>query len=481
MDGSPARPRPRRRLLRALLIAAGGVCLAAGVGWLVLLQMYGIRTRAGWIDSERRKLPPLPPTAESRSGPDLYAEAAALVVEPGSQWRAREEWAGAVIHDDTNAIEAHLQGMREIRARNEPALRKLHEAALAARPAGRTGAAGVSAAYRRRQLALRRVARDLAMLAHVDGDDRRALGIVEDLLAFAVDASRGGDWMGLMTGETTVAVASGVGSWVLTNGDVSAERLREHARVVRAIHVRVPPFHVIANTSSRGALGDEAWHMRLSTAELAKERMLLETSEPPDDVYPPPAWLRAKVFVARLSSGSSMQWSEDRRARFVEELATKPLRDVDFAAWERRAEADVAARRDVWAGLQTYSLGRSMSVRYQRQLGSLAGEETIACIEAYRLDHGRLPAALADLVPDYMPELPVDPWTGKPLLYSVSGDANKLYAAGPNKQDDGGVVDNQYLGEPDQVFVPVRLGKWTPPELLELPPPYGDAEAEAPR
>jgi hypothetical protein len=47
---------------------------------------------------------------------------------------------------------------------------------------------------------------------------------------------------------------------------------------------------------------------------------------------------------------------------------------------------------------------------------------------------GALPATLADLVPEFLPAVPLDPWNGKPLLHA--GD--RVWSVGSNGLDDGG-------------------------------------------
>jgi hypothetical protein len=58
----------------------------------------------------------------------------------------------------------------------------------------------------------------------------------------------------------------------------------------------------------------------------------------------------------------------------------------------------------------------------------------------YEADHGRRPAALAELVPAYLPAVPVDPFSpaDRPICYRTDGDAPRLYSVGLNGVDDGG-------------------------------------------
>ena len=57
----------------------------------------------------------------------------------------------------------------------------------------------------------------------------------------------------------------------------------------------------------------------------------------------------------------------------------------------------------------------------------------------YRAVEGEFPATLDALQPGYVDELPVDFYSGKPLLYRRVEGGFILYAVGPNGKDDGGV------------------------------------------
>ena len=67
-------------------------------------------------------------------------------------------------------------------------------------------------------------------------------------------------------------------------------------------------------------------------------------------------------------------------------------------------------------------------------LSSRAG---LAC-RLFKGQTGRYPDRLEELVPALLPELPVDPFTGKPLVYRREGDGFIVYSLGSNQKDDGG-------------------------------------------
>jgi len=61
----------------------------------------------------------------------------------------------------------------------------------------------------------------------------------------------------------------------------------------------------------------------------------------------------------------------------------------------------------------------------------------IAC-RMYKRESGLYPKMLNELRPAYLTEIPLDPFTGKPLFYSITQNGFLVYSLGANKKDDGG-------------------------------------------
>ncbi|HUS34068.1 MAG TPA: hypothetical protein VM680_01830 [Verrucomicrobiae bacterium] len=71
-------------------------------------------------------------------------------------------------------------------------------------------------------------------------------------------------------------------------------------------------------------------------------------------------------------------------------------------------------------------------------------------VERYRHARGALPHKLADLVPEFMPQMPVDPFDGKPLRYIPTETGYRLYSIGDDEMDDGGRVAPKWKKLNDQ-------------------------------
>ena len=63
-------------------------------------------------------------------------------------------------------------------------------------------------------------------------------------------------------------------------------------------------------------------------------------------------------------------------------------------------------------------------------------------LERFRLSRGEYPSALAELVPDFLPEVPRDIYSGQPFRYhQTEAGSFVLYSFGPDRHDDGGKFD----------------------------------------
>ena len=126
---------------------------------------------------------------------------------------------------------------------------------------------------------------------------------------------------------------------------------------------------------------------------------------------------------AEQAHAAQTPWPD--RARVAEEMLranTPPARD----SW----------RRTRWSSYSDDLLRRA--VQPDRLIVDRAALVAVA-IERYRRDHGAsLPPALAELVTEYLPALPMDPFTGAALRYRQTADAYVIYSIGPDGTDDGG-------------------------------------------
>ena len=96
--------------------------------------------------------------------------------------------------------------------------------------------------------------------------------------------------------------------------------------------------------------------------------------------------------------------------------------------------------------------------RYHRDNVVISAVKTVAATMSYQQDHTVLPVSLEDLVTaGYLEELPIDPYSDKPLVYKLTPDGNFiLYSFGKDFDDDGGKHDRLWgQKDGDYVFWPI--------------------------
>ena len=96
----------------------------------------------------------------------------------------------------------------------------------------------------------------------------------------------------------------------------------------------------------------------------------------------------------------------------------------------------------------------------ERHLQERRHGECAFALVAYRMERGAYPESLLDLVPDYLPEPPVDLFSGAAPRYVREKEGFLLYSVGVNGCDDGGTT---YSDEPNGDDLRLRM----PPETRE--------------
>ena len=74
-----------------------------------------------------------------------------------------------------------------------------------------------------------------------------------------------------------------------------------------------------------------------------------------------------------------------------------------------------------------------------RMLATRAG---LAC-KIFKSKTGHYPTNLEALVPEILPEVPIDPFTGKPFVFKIQDGELLIYSLGSNQKDDGGRMSPQ--------------------------------------
>jgi hypothetical protein len=156
------------------------------------------------------------------------------------------------------------------------------------------------------------------------------------------------------------------------------------------------------------------------------------------------AWLR---WVADRDEAAYL-----KAMRGYRELSDKPYFEIKARADAIQGQIEAAG---YWpcpmATLTTPALGGAFTatgrVEARYQIQRLAVASMI-----YRKKHGRYPDKLEELAPTIMPEIPIDPFSGKPYVYRREGKGFVVYSLDQNMKDDGGVPRLPRAKKGDIVF-----------------------------
>ena len=187
------------------------------------------------------------------------------------------------------------------------------------------------------------------------------------------------------------------------------------------------------------------------------------------------------IFGATESdeSGNSFGWGLVPRAWLLQSQAyhSKVLDQVVGALQRCDPERGIAAKGSIWetervdqtlfdtAGRRfhpyrifTELLLEGLAMVHTKADRSLTTSRlaiTVAGLERHRLATGSYPKALGDLVPKWVPAVPLDPMDGQPLRYRLNADGSfTVYGVGPNHTDDNGVFESQQGQDLDWVWPP---------------------------
>lgn len=145
--------------------------------------------------------------------------------------------------------------------------------------------------------------------------------------------------------------------------------------------------------------------------------------------------------------------------RAIEEFETELKTDetavelIGEALYGRGSRSRMVAR--VGASFYMPALSQMWQVRWRLEAQQEVLKTTVA-IERFRLARQRLPESLDELVPDFLPAVPQDVWSGQPLVCKPGSDNYQVYSLGPNRKDDGGVgMDTADYNHCDQTGVPI--------------------------
>jgi hypothetical protein len=145
----------------------------------------------------------------------------------------------------------------------------------------------------------------------------------------------------------------------------------------------------------------------------------------------------------------------NRTRRMFAETMRKMVEDAPKPYIEvRHIEPEERALNPVMAALRGNALGEMIygllmpaprgahRVMCQTNV-QVAATRTLLAMKAYKLDKGRLPETLEQLVPEYLDAVPLDDFDGKPLRYNAAKKI--IYSVGEDLEDNGGTTKQEFI------------------------------------
>jgi tRNA A-37 threonylcarbamoyl transferase component Bud32 len=198
-------------------------------------------------------------------------------------------------------------------------------------------------------------------------------------------------------------------------------------------------------------LADEAAFPRLVVAARGERGMIhwLLTALESGDLDPAkivdffgPDWEKKLARVPRGQAARPFHAAVlNELTRWVE-ITRRPLHEQP-ALVERWDHDKAAHLGDAGFLLDNYPAVK-LTAAAQRVQALLGAALAAVAAERYRLAKKDWPRDLAALVPEYLPEVPTDPFDGQPMRYRRTADGIVIYAVGPDGVDNQGALDRTF-------------------------------------
>ncbi len=158
----------------------------------------------------------------------------------------------------------------------------------------------------------------------------------------------------------------------------------------------------------------------------------------------------------------------DHLVRIKKRMSVQIGREIiaDLEAMEKSRDHNDVARDQLWYSLNdrwAFRLDQILNAGTDRSSESSYFHYEVACqinscrerllridlaLRAYRADHEKYPQALESLAPQYLSEIPLDPFSGQPFVYRPAAEDFVLYSVGGDGIDNGGRFgQNQHIAE----------------------------------
>jgi len=297
------------------------------------------------------------------------------------------------------------------------AIRTGLEVGNAAMPPWRSSAEDISYLARFRELA-RAMSKEAQYYAAL-GDYEASFDDYTTLLDFGSESSRGGVLISGLVEFAIMKVAAGSLRETLTWGGAASEDYRYLIEQMQTLDVQM-------NT---------AWEVMETEASLVKSWVDKELETGTD--------LRSLVLASSPDLEEKLGIvSDEQLASMVGETLQKDyLALADYFTLPYYEAQTIDPNELLSQSVMNQVLLPAMlaiPAQEARTRAEVRGTMLSAAIEFYRAEHDSYPPSLSDLAPNYISDLPEDPFSGEPFVYTPTESSYLLYSVGPDMRDDSG-------------------------------------------
>lgn len=216
--------------------------------------------------------------------------------------------------------------------------------------------------------------------------------------------------------------------------------------------LRIGDVDAVRRQARRSLTGEEAFGLSFFS-DLASGRLtlteLMGYARPrgpnPGDADIPPVPMLLRIFVMPSDVRAYQQYLERCRQQVQEPFTSTTIREADLGGVKANRHGLLTSM--IVPVLHTYL--QQVVVDEALRAGALAG----IAVDRYRLDHGgALPPKLDALIPQYLDDMPRDPFDGHPLRFIVRKNEALIYSIGPDLKDGGGAAFDSRKKTGDLVF-----------------------------
>jgi hypothetical protein len=134
----------------------------------------------------------------------------------------------------------------------------------------------------------------------------------------------------------------------------------------------------------------------------------------------------------------------------MQQLAAKPYYEAR-PDWQVHGQSWQGHKRGLVTMILAPAAERVVTAATEADAGRLLARAALA-LTAFKAKTGSYPDTLDALVPDFLPRVPSDPFSGRPLRLRRDGNGLVIYSVGRDLKDDGGVRQEVPGGGGDIVF-----------------------------